>query len=151
MAALSPSAPKKTKAKASPRRAAVPVEMVDLVRRHYLAQRAMNAQKKIAEKAREELLALLEDAKVSELDLEIFDDAGNVVGLDVWVETPVVEYIDVPTLGELRDAGEISEEQYVAMLSSTKKAVIEHAGEAIAVRATFKKLGTRNVFVKVAG
>lgn len=114
-------------------------------RTFFLENAAMNAAKRKSEAERKALFAELERAGIAEFSFATTDSEGKKVRLEVKVETPAAESIDVAILRTLVD-----DATFMRIVSASKKAVQEEAGKSVEVRATVSGEGTRNVFVKPA-
>ncbi len=119
-----------------------------LARGYYVAKGVANAAKNLAEKERQALLVALDAAEVTEFELETTDANGGKVRLEVLVETPDVETIDMALL-----KAEVDDATFQKIITATKKNVQKHAGKSTEVKCTKVVVagGTRNVSVDPKG
>jgi acyl CoA:acetate/3-ketoacid CoA transferase alpha subunit len=115
-----------------------------LARDFYTNNKAANAAKSAAEKARKALLTAMQEAGLKDADIDLLTESGDMLPLRAYIDTPTTESISVEALRK-----HVSEEVFMKCVSATKKAVTEHAGSALATTCARPGVGTTNVHVEV--
>lgn len=102
---------------------------------------AMNAAKSKSEKARADLEELMRKRGISEFTVPA---SGLLKPLNAVLETPDREVVDCKAL-----SGEVTMDVFMACITSTKKAVEEHAGKHVLAKVLTLVPGTEHVKVKM--
>lgn len=109
----------------------------------YHANKEMNASKKAHDGARADLLRTMKEQNLSTLSGSTELEDGTKIALAASVGTSVVVGVDVTKLKSL-----VSEENFLKIISATKGAVVEHAGNAVFINCETSNPGSENVTVK---
>jgi hypothetical protein len=115
----------------------------DLAQAFFLSNQIANAAKSRADKARKDLFKSMKEEGTGSFEHTFKDHEGAKFIVDVAIETPTMNYIDIDTLRKL-----VKPDVFDKIITATKTAVETHAGKAIALEAEKTKPGTENVNVK---
>lgn len=115
----------------------------DLAQTFFLANQIANSAKAKADKARKELFKSMKEDGTGSFEHTFKDAEGSKFIVDVSIDTPTTNYIDVDVLRKL-----VKPDVFDKIITATKTAVETHAGKAIALEAEKTKPGTENVNVK---
>ena len=121
---------------------AVPQALQDLAADVFATNKKMNALKREHDTKRKELLQQMETLGVKSFDASA-TIGRSTTDITAKISTRNVETIDVEKLREL-----VSEEQFLAIVSATKKSVMDEVGGNVATQCTVAEVGSTNVSVK---
>lgn len=117
-------------------------EMKTLALSVFLKNQEMNDAKREHDKARKLLFNLMEAAGTKALTYSSRDEHGNPVAVTATIQTPSVTHISIDLLKR-----HVDEETFLKIVTATKTAVEQHAGELVAMKCEIVEPGTQNVFV----
>lgn len=113
---------------------------------YYTNNREMNARKGKADKARKSLYSGMKELNLQSFSTSFQEpDAARPVTLDVTIETPTGQAVDVRKLRSL-----VTEDQFYAIISASAAAVTEAVGTSILNQVLVPSVGTENVKVRAA-
>ena len=122
--------------------AAVPEELKELAAEVFAANSKMNTLKREHDKKRKELLAKMQQMGVKSFEADATVGRSTTT-ITAEIATPSRESIDVHKLRDLVD-----EDQFLDIVSATKKSVTDEVGGHVATQCAVAKPGTTNVNVK---
>ena len=123
-------------------RGVVSSELEAQAQRVFQLNKEMNASKAAYDKARADLLKQMDASQVNSFNMSTAYN-GDTYSLTVGVSIPETTSIDVEALRK-----QVSEEEFMRIVSATKAKVVEVVGSAVSEACSTIGAGTRNVSVK---
>lgn len=123
----------------------VTAKMKAQAKQYYETNAAANAAATAAKKVRASLLTGMDEGDITEFNFLATLTDGKQVSLDVNIEEPMRDEIDILKLHKLVD-----EKTFLKIVSASIKAVEDEVGTIIANKCKKTSKGTRNVTVKAA-
>lgn len=133
---------RKTRAIATEQANAKEDSMRQLAAEFFRENKAMNAAKSKAEKARKALYKMMKDNNLKTLSFDTSID-GKTVSLDATISTPSGTAMDVAKLYKT-----LPFDEFISIVTASAKSVGDKAGKEIVAQVSVSTTGTENVSVK---